>query len=99
VSSYRLTRQALGDLEKIRRDYHEKASVQVADMVEAKIFRAMADCARLPVIGHRRSDIRDKSLLFHAVYEYLIVFQRQPEVLVLRVIHGRRDLPERLKGS
>jgi plasmid stabilization system protein ParE len=96
VSKFDFSREALRDLDKIRRRYHQVASVRVADMVETAIFDAVLDCARLPIIGHRRSDVHDKSILFHTVYEYEIIFRRQPDVFVLRVIHGRRDLPKRL---
>jgi len=93
VSKFELSRQALRDLEKIRRRLHHEASIAVADMVEDAIFAGIAEVARLSMIGHRRADMRDKSLLFYYVYEYAIIFRRQPEVFVLRVIHGARDMP------
>jgi len=93
VSEFELSRQALRDLEKIRRRLHHEASLAVADMVEDAIFAGIAEVARLSMIGHRRPDMHDKSLLFYYVYEYAIIFQRKPQVVVLRVIHGARDMP------
>jgi plasmid stabilization system protein ParE len=96
VSKFELSQQALRDLNKIRRRYHLVASVRVADMVEEAIFDGIRECVRLPMIGHRRPDIRDRTILFHKVYEYAIVFRRQPEVFVVRIIHEKRDVPKRL---
>jgi len=50
-------------------------------------------------LATRAPDIRDKSLLFYYVYDYAIIFRRQPNVFVVRVIHGARDIPNRLKKT
>ncbi len=84
------------DLEKLRRRLKRKASVRVADMVEDAIFAGILECERLSMIGHPHADIRDKSLLFYYVYDYAIIFRRQPYVFVVRVIHGARNLPKLL---
>ncbi len=99
MSKFELSNEAVRDLEKLRRRLKREASVRVADMVEDKIFAGILECERLPMIGHPRADIRDKSLLFYYVYDYAIIFRRQPNVFVMRVIHGARDIPDRLKKT
>jgi len=96
VSKFELSSEAVRDLEKLRRRLKREASIRVADMVEDAIFAGVRECERLTLIGHRRDDIPDKSLLFYYVYDYAIIFRRQPDVFVLRVIHGARDIPKRL---
>lgn len=96
MSKFELSNEALRDLEKLRRRLKREASVGVADMVEDAIFTGILECERLAMIGHPRADIRDKSLLFYYVYDYAIIFRRQPDVFVVRVIHGARDMPNRL---
>ncbi len=61
-------------------------------MVEDAIFAGILECERLPMIGHPHADIRDKSVLFYYVYNYAIIFRRQPDVFVVRVVHGARDM-------
>jgi len=99
VNSFELSRAALRDLEKLRRRLHSEAGVRVADMVEDAIFAGIPEVARLPMIGHRRPDVPDQALLFFYVYDYATIFRRRPDVFVLRVIHGARDIPNRLGRS
>jgi plasmid stabilization system protein ParE len=96
VSKFELSYEAVRDLDKLRRRLTREASVRVADMVEDAIFAGILECERLPMIGHPRPDIRDKSLLFYYVYDYAVIFLRQPDVFIVRVIHGARDMPNRL---
>ncbi len=99
MSKFQVSREAARDLAKLRRRLHREASIRVADMVEDAIYAGILECERLPMIGHSRVDIHDQSLLFYYVYEYAIIFRRQPDVYVLRVIHGARDMPKRLSKS
>jgi plasmid stabilization system protein ParE len=72
-----------------------KASERVAARVEKRIIAAFEELVRLPSIGHRRTDLRQSQLRFYKVFDYLIVFRREPRVVILRVVHGKRDV-ERL---
>ncbi len=96
MSKFELSNAAIRDLEKLRRRLQREASVRLANMVEDAIFPGIRECERLILIGHQRDDVPDKSLLFYYVYDYAIIFRRQPDVFVLRVIHGARDIPKRL---
>ena len=46
-----------------------------------------------PRAGHTRKDLDDKSLLAWVVWPYVIVYKlEQPDVKVIRVLHGHRDI-------
>jgi plasmid stabilization system protein ParE len=94
VASYRLTRPALRDLEEIVAYLTREASAAVSERVEAKLFDAFAELTRLRALGHRRLDVRRKELLFYVVDPYLIAFRREEHrnVMIVRVLHGRRDV-------
>jgi plasmid stabilization system protein ParE len=94
VASYRLTRPALSDLEEVVTYLTREASAEVSERIEARLFEAFADLSRLRVLGHRRLDVRRKDLLFYVVDPYLIAFRREEHggVMIVRVLHGRRDV-------
>jgi toxin ParE1/3/4 len=99
VAQFRLTRPALRDLEEIVTYLTREASAEVSERIESKLFNAFADLARLRALGHRRLDVRRKGLLFYVVDPYLIGFRREDNnsVMILRVLHGRRDVPTVLR--
>lgn len=72
-------------------------SVRYADRVAEAIFATCYMTAELPGIGHTRSDLTHRDVLFVPVrgYErYLIAYAAQSEpVRILRVVHGARDVP------
>ena len=94
MANYRLTKPALRDLEEIVAYLTREASAVVSERIEARLFDAFADLARLRVLGHRRLDVRRKDLLFYVVNPYLIAFRREARenVMIVRVLHGRRDV-------
>jgi plasmid stabilization system protein ParE len=49
----------------------------------------------LRALGHRRFDVPQDHLLFHNVFQYAIAFYREPRVVIVRVVHSKRDF-ERL---
>jgi len=92
VIDYRLSKDALADLEEIRSYITKRDSEAAADNLEIQIFDAFDELARLPMIGHQRFDVKPDATLFHNVSEYVIQFQREPRVVILRVVHGARDM-------
>jgi plasmid stabilization system protein ParE len=94
VASYRLTTPALRDLEEIVTYLTREASAEVSERIEARLFDAFGDLARLPALGHRRLDVRRRELLFHVVDPYLIAFRREERetIMVIRVLHGKRNV-------
>ncbi len=96
VPDYHLSRRASRDLDEIAAYLLRTASEETAIHVEERLFREFEELVRLPFIGHPRRDVTQRNLLFHRVFRYLIVFRRKPQVVIVRVIHGMRDLPRRL---
>jgi plasmid stabilization system protein ParE len=92
VAEFRIVPEALRDLDAISKYIEERDSEGVALRVEPRIFEVIAMLARLPQVGHRRQDLRQPDLRFFRVYRYMIVFRREPRVVILRVLHGARDL-------
>lgn len=96
MNSYNLSSAALRDIRRIRTRLTREESERVADRVESKLFAAMDELARLPQIGHHHPSISHRGLLFATVWEYEIVFVREPVLRIVRVLHGRRNLPRLL---
>jgi plasmid stabilization system protein ParE len=67
VIDYRLSNEALADLDEIRRYITKRDSEAAADNVEIQIFDAFDQLVRLPMIGHRRFDVKQETMLFHNV--------------------------------
>lgn len=91
MSGYRLTPGARQDLRDIRdriaRDRPQRAVTFIAEL--RQVFALLGGA---PLIGRKRSDLREGVRGFvHAPY---LVFYRPtpPGVTILRVIHARRDL-------
>ena len=97
MSDFRIVPQAFKDLKAITNYIEERESERVALRVEGKIFDTFAMLVRLPQVGHRRIDMRQPELRFFRVYRYMIVFRREPRVVILRVLHGARDIAKVLK--
>jgi plasmid stabilization system protein ParE len=87
---------AYRDLRRIRAWLTREASEDVANHVEEELFHGFDELARLPWIGHHHESVSDASLLFYNVFEYAVVFRRAPELLIVRVLHGKRDLTKML---
>ncbi len=96
MPSYHLSRRASRDLDDIAAYLVRTASEETAIYVEACIFHEFEELIRLPAMGHPRHDVTQRNLLFHRVFSYLIVFRRKPQVVIVRVMHGVRNLPRLL---
>ena len=91
MSRYVLSAKAESDLDDIW-EYIAKDNLEAADRVRDALEKRMREIARMPGIGHSRSDIHS---LYRAlsVYSYLIIYLPDTRPLqVVRVVHGARDL-------
>jgi toxin ParE1/3/4 len=71
----------------------EHTSLEVADQVLTDIESAIIDLAKTPSLGHRRTDLTPRDLLFFLVHSYLIVYRPDKRPLnVVRVLHSARDV-------
>ena len=80
--------------------YIAKDSIRAARRVRLQIMRACQAIAANPRIGHSRSDLTDKPLLFWPVGSYLIIYNPAPRPIeIVRVLHGALDAFSRLKAD
>ena len=92
----RISRRADRDVDRI---WHAIAqdSTTAADQVEEKLHAAMTLLGNHPGAGHTRVDVSDPRYRFWPVYSYVIAYRLERDVLlVVRVIHGARDVRKAL---
>jgi plasmid stabilization system protein ParE len=101
MASFRLTREAIEDLDAIWLHIY-KDDPKAADSVEEEIRSACALLAGRPLQGHLRRDLTKRPLRFWTLpkyQNYLIVYDPNARpVAILRVLHGMRDLKRLLKS-
>jgi len=97
-AKYFVTPSAQADINEIVA-YIRERSPQSAKAVRVKLYQEIARLAEFPNLGHTRDDIDFPGVRFWSVYAYLIVYRPDPTpIMVIRVLHGARDLP-RILGS
>jgi toxin ParE1/3/4 len=75
-------------------------SIRAARRVRLQIMRACQTIAANPRLGHSRSDLTDKPVLFWPVRSYLIIYNPGPRPIeIVRVLHGALDALSRLSAS
>lgn len=89
---FQVAAPALRDLTNLTRYLQEQASDDAARRVTDRLWRTFEEIASLPALGHHRRDIKDSSLLCYTERPYVIFFRRTPTVVILRVLHGARDM-------
>ena len=96
MSRYALSARARSDLKQIW-NYIADDNIDAADKVRDEIKSNLQKLARMPFIGHRRTDVKNPAYLFWVVYSYLIVYRPETKPLqIVRIIHGARDLKKAL---
>jgi toxin ParE1/3/4 len=95
MSRYVLTPTAQEDLAAIRDYYMEQAGARIARQMLAECVEAFRFLARTPGAGHKREDLAgDRSVLFWAMRDYLIVYAVDGgTVQVVMIARGSRDVP------
>lgn len=92
MSRYVLTPAARADLVEIF-EHISKDSPSAAHRVLEELRTAMRRLARMPKIGHFRSDLASEPVRFWSVYSYLVIYRPEARPLqVVRVLHGARDV-------
>lgn len=99
MSGYVLSAEADEDIFQIWCYLAEKASVETANRVEAKLYEACALLAKTPGLGHKRFDFMKHPVLFFRVrpYSYLIVYRTKTPLEIVAVLHGKRNIAELLQ--
>ena len=92
MSAYILTARARLDLLRIWNRIAED-NIDAADKVKAELRLAMQRLARMPGMGHRRSDVKNPRYRFWSVYSHLIAYYPDTTPLqIVRVVHGAQDI-------
>ncbi len=94
-----LAEDAVFDIDEIWAYLLEKEGAETADRVLAALFRGLHKLADNPAIGHRRTDLTDRNVLFYRVHSWLIIYQPQPgkPLPVLAVLHAKRNVARLLQ--
>lgn len=87
---YRLSALAEGDLEEIGSYVAEDASPTTADRLLDAIFDRFELLAEQPRMGRNRPEFGE-GVRSVVVESYLIYYRHDRDVLIARVLHGRRD--------
>ena len=90
---FRLSPEAARDIRDIW-SYIANDSIPSARRVRLLIFDACQKLAEHPRMGHPRTDLTEKPVLFWPVGSYLIIYNPSPRPIeIVRVLHGARDVP------
>jgi antitoxin ParD1/3/4/toxin ParE1/3/4 len=96
MNQFTVSREAEDDVFQIWRRLFREAGLTIANRVENEIFAEFEALAKTPGKGHRRTDLTRHDVLFCGLYQYLIVYRREP-VEILVVFHGMRNTKRLLK--
>lgn len=97
MNGYVLSSEALLELDEIW-SYIAQDNAKAAERWIAKLLDVCETLARNPHIGHARTDITDKAVLFWPVGAYLIVYRVLSEgIEIVAVTQGARDVPTFLR--
>jgi toxin ParE1/3/4 len=92
VNAPRLTDQAKDDLREIWNSTSSKRDERAADQLVLQILDKCESHARFPESGRLREEI-SPGLRSFPVRPYVVFFRPfEDTILVLRIVHGRRDL-------
>jgi toxin ParE1/3/4 len=97
---HRIAPEAESDLEQIW-DYiaRESGSIEIADRLIDSLTQRFYLLSIHPYLGRRRDEELRPGIRSFPVGDYLVLYRVEgSDVLVLRVLHGRRDI-ERLFGN
>jgi len=93
VKRYRLSPEAQGDIEDIRKYLVKEGGAALARYVLGEIRQALRFLAETPGAGHARDDLTDEPVKFWSVFSYLIIYDPAMEPLgIARILHANRDL-------
>ncbi len=97
MKDFEVTPESLADLLEIW-DFIAQDSFEVADRVLDEFNQAFRLLAKMPGLGHLREDLTNRKLFFWAVRSYLVIYRKSDPLLVVAVLHGKRNVKKVLKG-
>ena len=90
MSAYWLHPDAFADLNEIW-EFIALDSADAADRVLDEIQTAINMLVSAPLAGHLRPDLSSRPMRFWLVYSYLIEYVPEQPLLIIGVLHGRRN--------
>lgn len=97
MRGYLVSPEANSDIFEIWR-WIAKDSVELADRVDAELHDIFEALARMPGLGHQRKDLTQRPVLFFPLYSYLIVYQRNVDLIrIMAVLRGTRNVKRILR--
>lgn len=90
MSGYSFHPDAVKDLEEIW-EFIAQDSLDASDQVLDDIQEAIQMLVRMPRQGHQRTELTSRPLRFWRVHSYLIPYVPEEPLLVIAVLHGRRN--------
>jgi plasmid stabilization system protein ParE len=96
MNGYILSPLAAQDLDDLW-EFIARNNLEAADRLLEEIDAAIQRLVRLPLIGHFREDLADRSHRFWPVRDFLIVYHPDTSPLeIVRILRGSRDIPSLL---
>lgn len=93
MKRFKLSPQAAEDIREAWA-YVARDNLDAAQRVRLGILEACRTIARNPHVGHSRTDLTDKPVLFWPSGSYLIIYNpARKQVEIVRVVHDARDIP------
>ena len=90
MKKYVITKLANSDLAEIR-DYIAAENKEAAKRVLNEIRKAIRMIVQNPEIGHKREELSQEAK-FLLIRSYLIAYLPKSPIIILRVLHGARDI-------
>jgi plasmid stabilization system protein ParE len=96
MSGYLLSPLAAQDLDDLW-EFIARNNLDAADRILEEIYAAVQRLVRMPLIGHFRDDLADRSHRFWPVRDFLIIYHPETSPLeIVRILRGSRDIPSLL---
>ena len=93
--TYQLTETAYAELEAILVYIAERDGLERALHVNRQFHEAFGKLARMPGMGSTRSQLTGEHARWWPVFNFLVVYEPDdPGVIILRLVHGSRDLDQ-----
>ncbi len=100
AARFTLSGPAAADIAEILDYVEQVAGPSVAEAVRDDIRDRLRRLAQHPGLGHSRSDLTRKPVLFSRVHSWLVIYRPgKAGIEVVRVLHAARDVKELLDES
>lgn len=74
-------------------------SVDLANRIDFEFHDLFVSLGRTPGLGHKRTDLTRRPVLFFPLYSFLVVYQPDVKpIRIMAVLRGKRDVKRVLKG-